>query len=80
MGNHFHSLQNYILYMPAIEFAENNLSYISINVILYLHTYQIMHASLKILSAYIVTKNAIKTGVSFRTKDSGHLTEEMHCK
>lgn len=39
--------------MPAIEFAENNLSYISINVILYLHTYQIMHASLKILSAYI---------------------------
>lgn len=66
MGNHFHSLQNYILYMPAIEFAENNLSYISIKVILYpfrLHT-----------------KNAIKTDVSFRTKDSGHLTEEMHCK
>lgn len=53
---------------------------ISIKVILYLHTYQIMHASLKILSAYIVTKNAIKTGVSFRTKDSGHLTEEMYCK
>lgn len=64
--------------MPAIEFAENNLSYISNNVILYLHTYQIMHASLKILSAYI--RKTIKTDVSFRTKDSGHLTEEMHCK